>query len=115
MYNYNTNGFIFFYKNLTDQNLIKKITQHFEILSGYVLVESYDKANNILKINEDTKNNLVPLTGKLVNFNLNFMDVMNKICLIDECKFENFNTKYTIEKIQVHKETNEICLAYIIF
>jgi hypothetical protein len=40
----------FFYKNLLNVELIKKINGNFTIDDGYIIIQSYDSENNILCI-----------------------------------------------------------------
>jgi hypothetical protein len=41
----------FFYNKFIDIELIRKINKNFIINDGYILINSYDKENNILQIN----------------------------------------------------------------
>jgi len=104
----------FFYDKLTDIELIKKISESFEINDGYILINSYDSFNNILEISDDSLNNKTVLEGKIVNFNMTIEDVVSKINEIPECKFKN-KTKYTMEPILANKKFGLRCICYIIY
>jgi hypothetical protein len=105
----------FFYKNLTNVNLIQKINNTFEIFDGYVLVHSYDENNNILNISDNPTENNTLLYGKIVYFKMTLNDVIKKIDNIDECKFKNKNTKYTLTTIWASKKYGGTNKAYIIY
>lgn len=93
----------FFYKNLKNVELIKKINKHFTIEDG--LLESCYPS---LKCeNENT------LKGKIVHFNTTLQDVLEKINDIPECKSEK-KDKYTVEKVWVIKHGGR-SQAYIIY
>ena len=40
----------FFYNNLTNVELIKKINNNFEICDGHIIIQNYDLENNLLEI-----------------------------------------------------------------
>jgi hypothetical protein len=54
------------------------------------------------------------LYGKVVNFNLDFEKVVEKINHLNECKFKNKNT-YVLDTILVTKSRGQSCNAYIIY
>ena len=105
----------FFYANFTNIELLKKINNTFEINDGYIIIESYDKENNVLKINNKIINNNTFLYGKLVNFNMNLEDIIQKINEIPDCKFVNKTSKYILDTIYATKMTGGIYKAYIIY
>jgi hypothetical protein len=92
----------FFYDKLSNPELIKKISESFEITDGYILINTYDSSKNILEISDDSINNKTLLHGKIVNFNMKMEDIVSKINEIQECKFKN-KTKYTMETILANK------------
>jgi hypothetical protein len=104
----------FFYDKLSNTELIKKISESFEITDGYIVINTYDSSNNILEISNDSINNKTLLHGKIVNFNMKMEDVLSKINEIQECKFKN-KTKYTMEKILANKKYGLRCICYIIY
>lgn len=104
----------FFYDKLSNTELIKKISESFEITDGYILIDSYDSFNNILEISNDSLNNKTLLHGKIVNFNMKMEDIVSKINEIQECKFKN-KTKYTMETILANRKYGGTCYAYIIY
>jgi len=119
----------FFYNNLINTDLIKKINNQFEIQEGYILINNYDRENNILEINNKSHNNKSHnnkspnnkspnnkvLYGKIVNFNtMKLEDVIKKINEIEECKIEN-KTKYNLETIWTNKTFGGTYKAYIIY
>lgn len=95
--------------------LIKKINKTFEIHDAYIMVQNYDKENNILEISNKNMYNNTLLYGKIVNFNMKIEDIIAKINEIDECKFENKNTKYILETIWANKLTGGVYKANIIY
>ena len=75
--------YIFFYKNLIDPELIRKINDKFDIFDGYVLVKSYDEENDILKISGIHSDNNVILNGKIVKLDMALTFIIpNKILRI---------------------------------
>ena len=107
--------YIFFYKHLTDPELIRKINDKFDIFDGYVLVKSYDDENDILEISGIHSDNNVVLYGKIVNFNMELKDVINKINSIPEIRFENRNTRYKLDRIWANRTTGNLYNSYIIY
>jgi hypothetical protein len=104
----------FFYNKLTYVELLKKITNHFEISDGYIIIQNYNIKNNILKIDDKSLNNTKILYGKIVDFNMKFDDVIKKINEIEGCKFEN-KIKYKLETIFTNKIFGGTYKAYIIY
>ena len=96
---------LFFYKNLTNTELIKKININFEIMDGYVTIQKYDTENNILEISDN----------KIVKFNMKINDIITKINEIEECKIKNTDTKYILSTIYVNKIFGGSCEAYILY
>jgi hypothetical protein len=104
----------FFYNNLTNLELIKKINNNFEIDDGYIIVKKFDSENNILEISDKSLNADKLLYGKIVNFDMKLYDIIQKLNDIDECKIKN-KINYTLETILVNKTFGGICEAYIIY
>lgn len=103
----------FFYNKLTDKELLKKISPTFDITDGYIIIESYDRENNILIINDKSKNNNTILYGKIVDFsNMNLGVVLEKLSYIEECKLKK--EKYTLDTICANKKFGGVCKTYII-
>ena len=105
----------FFYNNLTDIEIIKKINRNFEINDGYVLVNKYDSKNNILEISNHSIDNNILLCGKIVNFNMKIEDVVIKINEIEECKLKNKQSKYILNTIWANKICGGVYKAHIIY
>ena len=100
----------FFYNKLTNIELIKKINNNFEIYDGYIIIQNYDIENNFLEISDKSLNNNKLLYGKIVNFNMNVNDVIQKINEIEECKIKN-----KLEEIWTNKTFGGTYKAYIIY
>lgn len=100
----------FFYKKLTNIDLINKINIDFKIEDGSILVQKYDTENNILEINDNIENNTFLLHGKIVTFNMKFEDVIKKINEMKEIINENNQELFNLKKISVNKKE-----AYIIY
>jgi hypothetical protein len=105
----------FFYKNLTNVELIKKINHNFTMNDGYTIIESYDSENNILVIGDKIENKNTILHGKIVTFDMKLEDILEKINNIEECKFVNKNSNYTLDTIFVSKITGGVYKSYIIY
>jgi hypothetical protein len=107
--------FFFFYKKLTNIELIKKISTNFTINDGCIIIQNYDDENNILEISNEPVNNNKILHGKLVHFNMKLEEVIEKINGIQERKFNAKETKYTLNTIWVNNMNGGVCKAYIIY
>jgi hypothetical protein len=103
----------FFYNKLTNIELLKKINIQFKINDGYVLIQNYDKQNNILEISNKSIDNNTVLHGKIVIFDMTLEDALNQINKIEECKFKH--TKYTLETIWPNDVFGSVTNAYIIY
>jgi hypothetical protein len=96
----------FFYKKLTNTELINNINSDFEIDDGTILVQKYDPENNILEISNNIENNTFLLHGKIVSFNMKFEDIIKKINEMKEMINENNQELFNVKKIIVNnKET----------
>lgn len=93
----------FFYQKLTNIDLLKKINDNFEIYDGYIMVQSYDKENNVLQICDKNINNNTMLYGKIVKFDMNVKDIIYKINNINECKDKDKDKNYTLDTILVNR------------
>lgn len=103
----------FFYNKLTNIELIKKISNNFEIYDGYIIKENNDMINNILEVNDKSLSNDKLLYGKIVDFNMKIYDIINKINEIEECRLDKI--KYTVETILINGIYGGISKAYIIY
>ena len=108
------NNRFFFYNKLTNIELIKKISNNFEINDGYIIIQNYDSENNLLEISDKASNNNKILYGKIVNFNMKMEDIIKKIEEIEERKVKN-KIKYNLETIWVNKTFGGTYKAYIIY
>ena len=96
----------FFYNNLKDTRLINLISSNYTITDGFIYINSY--INNKL----DIKGNNEQLNGKIVYFNLQLEQILEKI---NNIHYIHNYYKYTIEKINVNKLDNSVESAYIIY
>ena len=103
----------FFYNKLKNIELIKKISNHFDISDGCIIIKNYDDEKSILEIDDKSLNNKL-LYGKIVDFDMKLSDIINKIEDIDDCKLEN-KIKYTLEQIWTNKKFGGTYKAYIIY
>jgi hypothetical protein len=96
----------FFYKKLTNTDVINNINTDFEIDDASILVQKYDTENNILEISNNIENNTFLLPGKIVTFNMKFEDVIKKINVMKEIVNETNQELFNVKKIIVNnKET----------
>ena len=96
----------FFYNNFKDTRLINLISSNYTMTDGYMYIHSF--INNKLNI----KGNNEQLYGKIVYFNFQVEQILEKINNIP--LIHSYN-KYTVEKINVYKLDNSIESAYIIY
>ena len=106
---------LFFYKYLTNIELIKKINDNFKIDDGYIFAKKYDEKSNILILGEDSELKTTKIDGKIVTFNMKLKDILDKINSIEECRITNNYCNYTVENISVNQSDGKICDAYIIY
>jgi hypothetical protein len=106
--------YFFFYDKLTETELIKMINPEFEICSGFVRIDKYDKTTNSLSIDDTSENNRNILWGEIVNFNMTTKDVLLKIYDIHECRFSG-RSKYSMREILTMNRRGETKNAYIIY
>lgn len=95
----------FFYNQDTYVELIKKMNTSYEMNDGYIIVQSYDAENNVVKISDKIENNNTKLYGKIFNFNMNLNDILKKITEIKKSQ----NKFYRLDIIDVKKEIR-VCL-----
>jgi hypothetical protein len=105
----------FFYENLTDTELIKKININYEFYDGFIIIKNYDKETQTLEMGETIQDKNFILHGKIVSFNMKVEDVVKKIYEIEECKFKNKNTKYTLTTIYANTNNKGVFKTYIIY
>lgn len=104
----------FFYDKFTNVELIKKISNNYEIYDGYIIIKNYDSENNFLEISNNILDNNLLLYGKIVDFNMKVDDIIKKINEIEECKIKN-KIKYTLETIWTNRILGGTYKAYIIY
>jgi len=103
----------FFYNKMSNPDMVKKISPTFDITDGYIIIESYDRENNILIINDKSKNNNTILYGKIVDFsNMRLEVILEKLAEIEECKLEK--EKYRLDSIWANKKFGGVRKTYII-
>ena len=102
----------FFYKNLMNVELIKKISTDFTLNDGYIIIESYDSEKNILQINSKIEKNNMLLHGKIVTFNIKLEHVLEKMNGIEECKFKS---KYALDTVFASRISGGVYKAHIIY
>lgn len=106
--------YLFFYNVLICDKLIKNIDYKSISNDAYILIEDYDKNNNIIINNNSNFNNKI-LNGKLVSFNIDLKNILEKINNIFEYKIvKNENKKYKIDEIFVSTHNNGVIKSYII-
>lgn len=105
----------FFYNKLTNKELIDKISINNKIIDGTIMVQEYNIINNDILINNINKNNNKILLGKIVEFDISFNDVINKINSISEYKSNIIEKKYIIETVKAFDKDNKVYLTYIIY
>ena len=101
---------VFFYNKLKNINNISNISNKFDYLSGYVLVNSFDCKKNKLIIGN---NNEVILKGLVVTFYMSLNELLSKLSNINNIKYNK--SKYSLEKINVITYDKGIINCYIIY
>ncbi len=101
----------FFYKNFVSTEMLSKISNNFQCVDGYVIVEDFDLDQDLVLINRDSNKNNVLLHGKIVYFAMTANDVVKNI---EKCKLCT-KQKYTMETIWVNKARGGLEKAFIIY
>ena len=104
----------FFYNNLLDINLLNKISKNTKIIQSYILVEYYNKDNNILIINNEESFNKEILKGILVIFDISLSEILKKLNEINEIKSKN-KKMYKLDTVNINIYKDDITKAYIIY
>ena len=104
----------FFYNNLLDFNLLNQISENIKIIPSYILVEDYDKENNLLIISNKKSNDKQILKGILVIFDISLGEILKKINEHDKIKYENKQI-YKLDIVSVNIYKDETTKAYIIY
>jgi hypothetical protein len=80
--------FAFLYGNINNVDIIKKIDATSEYYGGYVIVNKYDKENNLVEISKNEGHNNTLLHGKIVKFNMDINQLTEKITGNEEYRFK---------------------------
>ena len=102
----------FFYNNLLDINLLNKISENIKIIPSYILVDHYNKENNLLIISNKDSINKKILKGLLVQFDITLSEVLQKILELDKT---NHKQNYNLDTVNVNIHKDETTTAYIIY
>ena len=86
----------FFYNKLKNIKFLNELNLDYNFNNAYCLVENYDLSNNFVCLGNQKRK----LKGKIVNFNTNMWNVVNKIIkLYNSNKNDYLNSQYKIEEI----------------
>lgn len=103
----------FFYKNLTDDDNLKKISDDYKKNDGYTFVYHFNKKTNNIIISDNYNINRYKLEGKIVYFNMPNIRVIEKLGQIKDCHFGK--TKYIMKSIIVKDCKNNDIDCFIIY
>jgi len=111
----------FFYNYLLDINLLNKINENIKIIPSYILVDNYNKENNILIISNKDSINKQILKGIVVQFDITLGKILEKINAIfkkinkiDPIKYKNIDI-YKIDIVNANIYKDDTTTAYIIY
>jgi hypothetical protein len=93
--------------------LLEKIHKNIKIIPSFILVEYYNKEDNIMIINDDENKNNEIVKGIFVQFEISLPEILNKLEKINEIKYKN-RLKYDLKLVNVNLHNNKITKAYII-
>jgi len=103
----------FFYNNLLDINLLNQISENIKIIPSYILVDSYNKENNLLIISKKDSINKQILKGILVKFDITLSETLKGINeLSDKIKYKQM---YNLDTVDVNIYKDDTTVAYIIY
>jgi hypothetical protein len=105
--------YFFFYNNLINDELLQKIDIKYEKINGYIYIKEQDNNLNIDIDDLDSFNNII-LDGVIINFNLDLVEIVNKINNIEEIRIINKN-KYCLKNIIGYNCENKKYSLYVIF
>ena len=104
----------FFYNNLLDINLLNQISKNIKIIPSYILVDSYNKENNLLIISKKESINKQILKGILVQFDITLSEILTKIIELGQIKYKN-KQMYNLDTVDVNIYKDDTTIAYIIY
>ena len=106
----------FFYKHFINAEFVNKISNSYQMNDGYIIVKEYNTEKDDLVISDVSMENKKILYGKIVHFySMNINSVLSKINDIEECRFKNKITNYTVSTIYSNKMTGGVYKSYIIY
>jgi hypothetical protein len=105
----------FFYNNLLDINLLSQISENIKIIPSYILVDYYNKENNLLIISKKESINKQILKGILVQFDITLSEILKKINELDKINKINKIQMYNLDTVDVNIYKDETTIAYIIY
>lgn len=96
--------YFFFYNHLFNLELINKLSPYYTMENGYVFVKHFNKENDILTIDDNSKNNNNKLKGKFVSFPMSSLsNIIDRLSTINEIKYRN-RELYKLKTIYVYFE-----------
>jgi len=104
----------FFYNKLTNPDLISKINPIYEISDASINVKTHNATNNSIDIDDDSANNTIQLSGKLVSFDMRISEIIKKIHELEEIHSDN-RTKYTLKSVLATNNLGETHTTNILF
>jgi hypothetical protein len=100
--------YFFFYNHLFNLDLINKLSPFYTIEEGFVLINNFNKENDILVIDDNSINNNIKLKGKFVSFPMSSLsNIIDKLSKINEIKYKN-RESYKLKTINVYFEDIDI-------
>ena len=104
----------FFYNNLLDINLLNQISENIKIIPSYILVDSYNKENNLLIISNKESSNKQILRGILVQFDITLSEILKGMNELYQKKYNN-KQMYNLDIVDVNIYKDDKTIAYIIY
>jgi hypothetical protein len=94
--------YFFFYNYLFNSELINKLSPYYTIEDGYVFIKHFNKENDLLIIDDNSKDNKNKLKGKFVSFPVTTLQsIIDRLSSINEIKYKN-RESYKLKTIHVY-------------
>lgn len=99
---------------MKDPMMISQITRHYQIKNGQVNIKNYNCLNDQLEIDNNNQQNKHKLNGKIISFNLELQDCLQRLNQLNP--EPNINKKYCLEQVSAFSlDDQKYYQTYIIY
>jgi len=105
----------FFYKHMKDPYMISQISPFYQTKNGQVNIKNYNCLKDELEIDSNEQKNNYKLNGKIISFNLNLQDCLQKLNYLN-LESHNKKKKYYVDRISAFSiDDQQYYQTYIIY